>query len=95
MPYIHLFYGECDGARERLTWTERPEVHFAVPIAEYEFIKAIKDNMARMAAVESRRRLAYKFFRCVSTADSLEFQYTRCAELDKPPVIPAATEGNG
>ncbi len=94
MPYIHLFYGEADGFRERITFTERPDVYFAVPIAEYELIKGVKDNIARMAAFESHRRLAYRFNRCISTEDFLEFQYVRDEELDKPPVIPAASGEN-
>jgi hypothetical protein len=84
MPTIRLYGGECDGYGQKVPFTERPDIFYAVPLAEMESIKkTIKSPLAKQVAIERAKRLAYVFHRTRKSDDGLEYCYQRCAEKDK------------
>lgn len=85
MPTIRLYGGECDGFGQKVPFTERPDVFYAVPLLAMEEIKkTIKSPLAKQVAIEKSRRLAYTFQRIRTVDKELEYCYRRCAEKDKP-----------
>lgn len=87
MPWICLYGDECDGYRQKVSFLERPDIYYAVPLLDMEDIKAIKDPKSKEAAFKDRARLAYTFWEMVATEEDIEYRYQRAEDksLDLPP----------
>jgi hypothetical protein len=84
MPTIRLYGGECDGYGQKVTFTERPDIFYAVPLMVMEEIKKnVRTPLAKRSAMEKARCLAYAFEKIRSADDEIEYCYRRCAEKDK------------
>jgi hypothetical protein len=84
VPVIHLYGGECDGYRQKVRFTTRPEVFYAVPLLDMERIrKTVKPTVARETAIEEARRLAYTFKKIQVGGDDVEYRYERAPDQDK------------
>lgn len=91
MPTIRLYGGECDGYGQKVPFTDRPDVFYAVPLVEMEEIKkTIKTPLGKQVAIEKARRLAYTFQRIRAVGEELEYCYKRCAEKDRPVDSPSS-----
>ena len=80
MSWIVLLAGECDGHRQPAVFDDRngrPDVFYAVPLADLDDIKKISDPMAREAAYKSYGKLAYVFSHCMASKDGLLYHYRR------------------
>lgn len=86
---IRLYGGECDGFGQKVAFNEAPELYYAAPLLEMEEIrKTIKNPLAKQAAIEKARTLAYRFeeikvFDGNGMANGMEYCYKRCAADDK------------
>ena len=92
MPQIQLFYGERDGTVLKLSAkVGRPDVYYAIPNADEALIKDTQDATAKVEMRQKLSRIAYKFHKAVTKSGiGVEYQYTRCPEMDKddPPEEP-------
>jgi hypothetical protein len=88
MPTIRLYGGECDGLGQKVPFTERPDIFYAVPLLVMEEIKkSAISALQKQVATDKARRLAYKFEKIRAVDKELEYCYRRCAEKDKPEVV--------
>ena len=87
MPWIVLYGDECDGYRQKVSFLERPDVYYAVPLLDMEEIKSIKDPKSKESAFKERGRLAYTYWEMRATDDEIEYRYQRAQDktLDLPP----------
>lgn len=92
MPWLVLYNGEADGYRQKVSFLERPDIYYAVPLLDMEDIKTIKDDKARDAAFKSRGRLAYTYWEMKAVEDEVEYRYKRTEDksLDLPPQTDSA-----
>jgi hypothetical protein len=91
MPWIHLYGGECDGFAQKVPFSERPDVFYAVPLLEMaEIKKTVRSPLAKKVATEKARKLAYEFQKSRLIDSEIEYCYKRCAEKDKPVETPSS-----
>lgn len=93
MPCIVLYSGECDGYRQEVSFLERPDVWYAVPLLDLEEIRTMKDAQKKHQAFKERARLAYTYKEVMATEEEIEYRYVRAEDksLDLPPCADAAT----
>ena len=85
MPHIHLMGGEQDGQLvPNANAKNRPDVYFAVPLADDEKVKVVRGQKKKDELRERLGVLAYRFEKeIVREGIGLEYVYVRAPKLDK------------
>jgi len=84
MPRIHLYGGECDGYWQRVPFSQRPDIFYAVPLADMAEIKnTVRGPLAKEVALRRAQRLAYTFQRVQVGEEEMEYRYERSEQQDK------------
>jgi hypothetical protein len=93
MPVLVLYGGECDGYRRAVTFLEKPDIYYAVPMLDLEFVSQIKDAHTKEAAFKARQRLAYAFWEVEAGEEDTEYRYKRIVDQtqDLPPKTDTAS----
>lgn len=87
MAQIHLLGGEQDGKIVPNAPIDRADVIWAVSLLDDPRIKQTRGKLKKQELQKQLAVLAYRFNRVVSKQNiGLEYQYTRCPELDKVPL---------
>lgn len=87
MPQIQLIGGEMDGLTLPIQSVQpRPEVYYAVPLADEAMVRATKGAKARAALRRKLGILAYVYDKTVRKDNvAWEYQYLRRPDRDKVP----------
>lgn len=84
MAQIHLLGGEQDGKTVPNAPMDHPDIFWAVPLLDDPKIKQTRGKLKKAELHQQLAVLAYKFNRVVAKQNiGLEYQYTRCPEMDK------------
>lgn len=97
MPQIQLIGGELDGLTLPIQSVQpRPEVYYAVPLADEPLVRATKGTKARAAMRRKLGILAYAYDKTVRKDQvAWEYQYRRTPERDRAaPCDDAAQESS-
>lgn len=83
MPHIHLMGGEQDGQLVPNA-TKRPDIYFAVPLADDARVKDVRGQRKKDELRERLGTLAYCFEKeVVREGIGIEYVYVRAPKLDK------------